>query len=192
MTERCLWSLNGPLTSSCSVSCAAVCMPSHCHSTAFSSAVDKVAWRHFPQVPPTPVRRCTGDRPQQQACPMSTTKPSWVLPRAPFGSLSVASCRAASHAAARCVHLRCLHKGRDSQQLGPHRCRSATHIRTAQGGTKPKHTELTEAHKGHQHTNLVGRPRGLGFCPANGWAALSKHFGGYPDSAPTERVALPG
>ena len=32
----------------------------------------------------------------------------------------------------------------------------------------PKHTELTEAHKGDQHTNLVGRPRGLGFGPANG------------------------
>ena len=38
----------------------------------------------------------------------------------------------------------------------------------------------------------VGRPRELGFGPANGWAALSKHFGGYPDSAPTGRVALPG
>ena len=56
----------------------------------------------------------------------------------------------------------------------------------------PKHTELTEAHKGDERTNLVGRPRGLGFGPANGWTALSKHFGGYPDSAPTGRVALPG
>ena len=56
----------------------------------------------------------------------------------------------------------------------------------------PQHTELIEAHKGDQHTNLVGRPRGLGFGPANGWAALSKHFGGYLDSAPTGRVALPG
>ena len=56
----------------------------------------------------------------------------------------------------------------------------------------PKHIELTEAHKGDQHTNLVGKPRGLGFGPANGWAALSKHFEGYQDSAPTGRVALPG
>ena len=32
----------------------------------------------------------------------------------------------------------------------------------------------------------------LGFGPTNGWVALSKHFGGYPDSAPTGRVALPG
>ena len=37
--------------------------------------------------------------------------------------------------------------------------------------------ERTEAHKGDQCTNLVGRPRRLGFGPANGWAALSKHFG---------------
>ena len=50
----------------------------------------------------------------------------------------------------------------------------------------------TEAHKGEQCTNLVGRPRRLGFGPANGWAALSKHFGGYLGSAPTGRVALPG
>ena len=46
--------------------------------------------------------------------------------------------------------------------------------------------------KGDQRTNLVGRPRGPGFGPANGWAALSKHFGGYPDWAPTGRVARPG
>ena len=52
--------------------------------------------------------------------------------------------------------------------------------------------ELTEAHKGDQCSNLVGRPRRLGFGPAKGWAALSKHFGGYPGSAPTGRVALPG
>ena len=48
--------------------------------------------------------------------------------------------------------------------------------------------ERTEAHKGEQCTNLVGRPRRLGFGPANGWAALSKHFGGYLGSAPTGRV----
>ena len=58
--------------------------------------------------------------------------------------------------------------------------------------TTPKHMEQTEAHKGEQCTNLVGRPRRLGFGPANGWAAVFKHFGGYLGSAPTGRVALPG
>ena len=56
----------------------------------------------------------------------------------------------------------------------------------------PKHIELTEAHKEDQRTNLVGMPQGLGFGPADGWAALSKHFRGYPYLAPTGRVALPG
>ena len=41
-------------------------------------------------------------------------------------------------------------------------------------------------------TSLKGKPRGLGLGPANGWAALSKRFGGYPNSAPTGGAALPG
>ena len=42
------------------------------------------------------------------------------------------------------------------------------------------------------HTGGGGGGRRLGFGPANGWAALSKHFGGYLGSAPTGRVTLPG
>ena len=42
----------------------------------------------------------------------------------------------------------------------------------------------TAAHKQGTSTNLKGGPQGLGFGPANGWAALSKRFGGYPNSAP--------
>ena len=46
------------------------------------------------------------------------------------------------------------------------------------------------ARKQGSRTGLKGRPRGLGLGPANGWAALSQRFGGYPNSAPTGRVAL--
>ena len=76
------------------------------------------------------------------------------------------------------------------RHVDPPEC--STVQRNAKGSTTPKHTELTEAHKGDQCTTLVGRPRRLGFDPANGWAAQFKHFGGYPGSAPTGRVALPG
>ena len=50
----------------------------------------------------------------------------------------------------------------------------------------------TAARKQGTRTSLEGRPWGLGLGPANGWAALSKRFGGYPNSAPMEGVALPG
>ena len=50
----------------------------------------------------------------------------------------------------------------------------------------------TAARKQGMRTSLKGRPRGLGLGPANGWAALSKRFGGYPNSAPTGGAALPG
>ena len=53
------------------------------------------------------------------------------------------------------------------------------------------HTATAARNQGTR-ANLKGRPRGLGLGPANGWAALSKRFGGYPNSAPTEGVALPG
>ena len=48
------------------------------------------------------------------------------------------------------------------------------------------------ARKQATRTSLKGRPWGLGLGPANGWAALSKRFGGYPNSAPTGGAALPG
>ena len=50
----------------------------------------------------------------------------------------------------------------------------------------------TAAHKRGARARITGRPRGLGLGPANGWAALSKRFGGYPNSAPTGGAALPG
>ena len=50
----------------------------------------------------------------------------------------------------------------------------------------------TAAHKRGARARIKGRPRGLGLGPANGWAALSKRFGGYPNSAPTGGAALPG
>ena len=50
----------------------------------------------------------------------------------------------------------------------------------------------TAAHKQGARASLKGRPRRLGLGPANGWAALSKRFGGYPNSAPTGGAALPG
>ena len=50
----------------------------------------------------------------------------------------------------------------------------------------------TAARKQGTRASLRGRPRGLGLGPANGWAALSKRFGGYPNSAPTGRAPLPG
>ena len=50
----------------------------------------------------------------------------------------------------------------------------------------------TAARKQGTRANLKGRPRGLGLSPANVWAALSKRFGGSPNSAPTGRVALLG
>ena len=55
----------------------------------------------------------------------------------------------------------------------------ALHPRTATAARKPQ-------------ASKAGRPQGLGLGPANGWAALSKHFGGYPNSAPTGGAALPG
>ena len=48
------------------------------------------------------------------------------------------------------------------------------------------------ARKQGTRASLRGRPRGLGLGPTNGWAALSKRFGGYPNSAPTGRAPLPG
>ena len=50
----------------------------------------------------------------------------------------------------------------------------------------------TAAHKQGAVASPKGRPRGLGLGPANGWAALSKRFRGYPNSAPTGGAALPG
>ena len=50
----------------------------------------------------------------------------------------------------------------------------------------------TAARKQGTRASLKGRPRGLGLGPANGWAALSQRFGGYPNSAPTGGAALPG
>ena len=50
----------------------------------------------------------------------------------------------------------------------------------------------TTARKQGTHASLKGRPQGLGLGPANGWAPLSKRFGGYPNSAPTGGAALPG
>ena len=50
----------------------------------------------------------------------------------------------------------------------------------------------TAAHKRGARDRIKGRPRGLGLGPANGWVALSKRFGGYPNSAPTGGAALPG
>ena len=50
----------------------------------------------------------------------------------------------------------------------------------------------TAAHKRGTRARIKGRPRGLGLSPANGWAALSKRFGGYPNPAPTGGAALPG
>ena len=47
----------------------------------------------------------------------------------------------------------------------------------------------TAARKQGTRASLKGRPRGLGLGPANGWAALSKRFGGYPNSAPTGGAA---
>ena len=52
--------------------------------------------------------------------------------------------------------------------------------------------KATAAHKRGACARTKGRPRGLGLGPANGWAALSKRFGGYPNSAPTGGAALPG
>ena len=57
-------------------------------------------------------------------------------------------------------------------------------------GAKPTTRALrphtaTGAHNQGVRTSLKGRPRALGLSPANGWAALSKRFGGYPNSAPT-------
>ena len=54
--------------------------------------------------------------------------------------------------------------------------------------------ERTEAHKGDQCTNLVGRPRRLGFGSANGWAALSDvsgpFFGEWGLWAPSQLLSL--
>ena len=50
----------------------------------------------------------------------------------------------------------------------------------------------TAARKQDTRASLKGRPRGLGLGPANGWTALSKHFGGYPNSAPTGGAGMPG
>ena len=50
----------------------------------------------------------------------------------------------------------------------------------------------TAAHKRGARARIQGGPRGLGRGPANGWAALSKRFEGYPNSAPTGGAALPG
>ena len=43
----------------------------------------------------------------------------------------------------------------------------------------------TAARKQGTCANLKGRTEGLGLGPANGWAALSKHFGGDLNLAPT-------
>ena len=69
-----------------------------------------------------------------------------------------------------------------------------------QGGWQTHHTGTspTHSHRCPQtrplkaNKALKGRPRGLRLGPANGWAALSKRFGGYPNSAPTGGAALPG
>ena len=60
---------------------------------------------------------------------------------------------------------------------------------TPRVGAKPTTRALhpstaTAARKQGTCASLKGRPRGLGLGPANGWTALSKHFGGYPTSAP--------
>ena len=61
------------------------------------------------------------------------------------------------------------------------------------GTTRALHPRTaTAAHKQGARASLKGRPRGLGLGPANEWAALSKRFGGYPNSAPTGGAALPG
>ena len=52
--------------------------------------------------------------------------------------------------------------------------------------------KATAACKQGTRASLKGRPRGLGLGPANGWAALSKRFGSYLNSASTGRAALPG
>ena len=50
----------------------------------------------------------------------------------------------------------------------------------------------TAARKQGTHANLKDRPRGLRLGSANGWAALSKRFGGYPNSAAMGGAALLG
>ena len=50
----------------------------------------------------------------------------------------------------------------------------------------------TTARKQGTRASLKGRPRGLELGPVNGWAALSKRFGGDPNSAPTGGAALSG
>ena len=67
----------------------------------------------------------------------------------------------------------------------------------AQGGARPTTRTLhpraaTAARKQGTRANLKGRPWGLGLGPANGWAAPSKRFGGYPNSAPTGERPCPG
>ena len=46
--------------------------------------------------------------------------------------------------------------------------------------------------QGGSRSERGGGGQGLGLGPANGWAALSKRFGGYPNSAPTGGAALLG
>ena len=58
------------------------------------------------------------------------------------------------------------------------------------GGTSP--STATAAREQGMRANPKGRPRGLGLGPANGWAAVSKRLGGYPNSAPTKGAALLG
>ena len=52
--------------------------------------------------------------------------------------------------------------------------------------TRALHPRIaTAARKQGTRACLKGTPQGLGLGPANGWAALSQRFGGYPNSAPT-------
>ena len=59
--------------------------------------------------------------------------------------------------------------------------------------TRARHPRTAAAaHKRGARASIKARPRGLGLGPTNGWAAPSKCFGGYPNSAPTGGAALPG
>ena len=89
------------------------------------------------------------------------------------------------------------HNNRRGQPHHPPQALAPAQHPTPRVGAKPTtltlHTHTaTAARKQDTNANLKGRAWGLGFGPANGWAALSKCFGGYPNSAPTGGAALPG
>ena len=64
-------------------------------------------------------------------------------------------------------------------------------------GADPPHRHFTHAqplppaNEARAQAPKAG-PGGSDSAPPNGWAALFKRLGGYPNLAPTEGVALPG